>query len=126
MRKADCRNLWEGNKMSEPIVVLMTAGSQEEAERIARTLVTEMLCACVNVVPGVTSVYRWEGKVQHDQEWLLIAKTRHDVLEELITRVQALHSYDVPEIIALPVTDGSKAYLRWLDGKVHGNWHALD
>jgi periplasmic divalent cation tolerance protein len=111
--------------MSEALVVLITTGSQEEANHIAEALVAEMLAACVNVVPGVTSVYRWEGKIQHDHEWLLIAKSRRDVLENLVLRVQALHSYDVPEIIALPLAGGSEAYLRWLDGEVHRAWHAV-
>lgn len=112
--------------MTERMMVLMTAGSQEEAEQIARALVTELLAACVNVMPGVTSIYRWEGKVERDEEWLLVAKTRSEVLDELIGRVQALHSYDVPEIIALPITKGNETYLRWLDSQVHGQWHTLD
>jgi periplasmic divalent cation tolerance protein len=112
--------------MSEKLVVLVTAGSQEEAERIAHALVAEMLAACVNLIPAVTSVYRWEGQVQSDQEWLLVAKSRRDVLDDLVRRVQALHSYDVPEIIALPLVGGSDAYLRWIDREVHGGWHNLD
>jgi periplasmic divalent cation tolerance protein len=112
--------------MSEFVVVLITAGSQEEAERIAQALVSEMLAACVNVIPGITSVYRWQGEVQSDSEWLLVAKSCRDILADLTRRVQALHSYDVPEIIALPLAGGSEAYLRWLDGQVHGGWHALD
>ena len=112
--------------MSERVVVLMTAGSQEEAVHIAQNLVSEGLVACVNIVPGVTSVYRWEREVQQDQEWLLVAKSRRDVLDDLVRRVQALHSYDVPEIIALPLAGGSDAYLRWIDREVHGGWHALD
>ncbi|MGD8599139.1 MAG: divalent-cation tolerance protein CutA, partial [Anaerolineae bacterium] len=79
--------------MSEPVVVLMTAGSREEAQQIAVALVREMLAACVNVLPGVTSVYQWEGEVQQDGEWLLIAKSRRDVLGDLVHRVQTLHSY---------------------------------
>jgi periplasmic divalent cation tolerance protein len=112
--------------MSEQVVVLMTAGSQEEADRVAHALVAEMLAACVNVIPAVTSIYRWEGEVQRDQEWLLVAKSHRDVLDDLVRRVQALHSYDVPEIIALPLVGGSDAYLRWIDQEVHGGWHALD
>lgn len=112
--------------MSEQLVVLMTAGSQQEAELVAQALVTEMLAACVNVIPGVTSIYKWEGKVQRDQEWLLVAKSRRDVLDALVRRVQALHSYDVPEIIALPLAGGSEAYLRWIDRGVHGGWYDLD
>jgi periplasmic divalent cation tolerance protein len=104
----------------------MTAGSQEEALEIAGELVRTMLVACVNVVPGVTSIYRWEGQVAQDQEWLLIAKTRREVLSELIRLVQELHSYDVPEIVALPLVDGSHSYLRWLDGEVQGGWHQVD
>jgi uncharacterized protein involved in tolerance to divalent cations len=112
--------------MSERLVVLMTAGSREEAEKIANALVNEMLAACVNVLPGVTSVYRWEGEVQRDQEWLLVAKSTREVLGDLVRRVQALHSYDLPEVIALPVVGGSEAYLRWVDGEVQGGWHSLD
>jgi periplasmic divalent cation tolerance protein len=112
--------------MSEPLVVLMTAGSREEADKIANALVAEMLAACVNVLPGVTSVYRWEGAVQRDQEWLLVVKSTRQVLDDLVRRVQALHSYDLPEVIALPVVGGSEAYLRWVDGEVHGGWHSLD
>jgi periplasmic divalent cation tolerance protein len=117
---------WKGGAMSEQIMVLMTASSQEEADEIASALVAEMLAACVNVVPGITSVYRWQGEVQRDTEWLLIAKSRRDVLDALVQRVQTLHSYDVPEVIALPLVGGSEAYLRWLDREVHGSWHALD
>jgi periplasmic divalent cation tolerance protein len=117
---------WKRGAMSEQIVVLITASSQEEADQIANALVAEMIAACVNVVPGITSVYRWEGKVQRDAEWLLIAKSRRDVLDALVQRVQALHSYDVPEVIALPLVGGSEAYLSWLDREVHGSWHSLD
>ena len=112
--------------MSEPLVVLITAGSQEEAEHLAHRLVAEMLAACVNVVPGVTSVYRWEEEIQRDQEWLLIVKTERQILDSLIQRVQVLHSYEVPEIIALPLVGGSEAYLRWISDQVHGGWHSLD
>ena len=112
--------------MSEQLVVLMTAGSREEAEKIADTLVKEMLAACVNVLPGVTSIYHWEGEVQREQEWLLVAKSTSQVLNDLVRRVQALHSYDLPEVVALPMVGGSEAYLRWVDGAVHGGWHSLD
>ncbi len=112
--------------MSERLVVLMTTGSQEEAEKIAQALVKEMLAACVNIVPGITSVYRWEDEVQQDREWLLVAKTRREVLNDLVRRVRRLHSYDVPEVIALPLEGGSDAYLRWIDSEVQGGWHAVD
>ena len=107
--------------MPERLVVLITAGSREEAEQIAESLVGEMLAACVNIIPGVTSVYRWQGRVQRDQEWLLVAKTHSGALDDLVQRVQELHSYDVPEIIALPLTGGSEAYLHWIDREVCGS-----
>jgi len=104
--------------MAEQLIVLITAGSQEEAKHIARTLVGERLAACVNIVPDITSVYRWEGDIQCDQEWLLLAKSRQDLLDDLVRRAQALHSYDVPEVIAVPLVGGSEDYLRWIDGAV--------
>lgn len=106
--------------MSEPLLVLITAGSQEEAESIANALVAERLAACVNLVPGITSVYRWQGEVQRDQEWLLVVKSRRDVLDDLVQRVKELHSYDLPETIALPLVGGSAPYLDWLVGEVRG------
>ena len=101
--------------MAERVVVLMTAGSQEEADRLAQALVAEGLAACVNIVPAMTSVYRWQGAIQRDEEWLLLAKSQRDVLDALVRRVQELHSYDVPEVIALPLVGGSEDYLRWID-----------
>lgn len=106
--------------MPEPLLVLITAGSQQEAETIARALVAERLAACVNIVPGITSIYRWQGEVQRDQELLLVVKTRRDVLDDLVRRVQELHSYDLPETIALPLVGGSAPYLAWLVGEVRG------
>lgn len=104
--------------MSERVVVLITAGSKEEAQQIAAALVGERLAACVNVIPTVHSVYRWAGKVEEGQEALLIVKSRREVLDRLIDRVHDLHSYEVPEIIALPLVVGDAAYLRWLDEQV--------
>lgn len=99
---------------TENVVVLMTCGKMEEAERIARALVEEGLAACVNLAPGVTSIYRWEGKLCQDPEVLMLAKTRPERLEALEARVKALHSYTVPEILALPLRAGSKDYLKWV------------
>jgi periplasmic divalent cation tolerance protein len=101
--------------MSAHIIVLITTGSLEEGRRIARLLVDERLAACVNVVSPIQSVYHWEGKVQEDQEVLLIAKTAGALLEQLAARVKQLHSYDLPEIIALPIIAGANDYLRWID-----------
>ncbi len=100
--------------MFEPIVVLVTCGSEEEALKIAKALVEEHLGACVNLVSPVRSIYRWEGEVRDEKEWLLIIKTQKQRLEELERKVKALHSYSVPEIISLPITEGSSAYLNWI------------
>ena len=103
------------------MVVLVTAGSVEEAERMAEALVQEGLVACVNVLPGVTSIYRWEGAVQRDNEVMMVIKTRQPLLDRLVARLQALHSYDVPEVIALPIIAGSESYLGWLMGVTSGD-----
>ncbi len=98
------------------LVVLVTCGSRGEAHVIARRVVTLYLAACVNVFESpLNSVYRWKGKVRHAREFLLLIKTSRRRLAALRTEVQRLHSYDVPEFIALPVVSGSPAYLRWLD-----------
>ena len=96
------------------IVVLVTCPSHEVGEQVGRSLVEEQLAACVNVVPGVTSIYRWEGKICRDPEVLLVIKTRRPRLAALIRRVKALHPYSVPEIIALPLVGGSRPYLSWV------------
>jgi periplasmic divalent cation tolerance protein len=95
-------------------VVLVTAGSAEEAERIGRTLVEERLAACANVVGPVRSIYRWRGALEQASEHLLVLKGRTADVSRLETRVRALHSYDVPEVLALAVCAGSAPYLTWL------------
>ena len=100
--------------MQEFIIVYVTTGSPAESERIARTLVEEQLAACVNQSAPIQSIYRWQGKVEQNQEELLIIKTRRDLFAALERRVRELHSYSVPEIIALPVLEGNKEYLGWL------------
>jgi periplasmic divalent cation tolerance protein len=97
-------------------VVLVTAPDAESAARIARTLIEEGLAACVNLVPGMRSIYRWQGAVQEDAESLLIAKTRAGLVPALAARVRALHPYELPEVIALPVVAGSEPYLDWVRG----------
>jgi periplasmic divalent cation tolerance protein len=99
---------------TDGVVVLVTVASPEEADGIATALVTERLAACVNVVGPVRSIYRWNDQVQHDPELLLIIKSRAALFGELEARVRALHSYETPEIIALPIAAGSAAYLDWL------------
>jgi len=96
------------------IVVLITAGSQEEAQRLARLLVKERLVACVNIVPQVTSIFLWKEKVTEESECLLVVKTVVEAFPSLEARVKAHHHYDVPEILALPVVTGSSDYLSWI------------
>jgi periplasmic divalent cation tolerance protein len=100
--------------MTDALVVLVTAPTPERAAEIARALVDERLAACGNVVPGLRSIYRWEGKVQDEAEALLVLKTTRDRFEALRERVLALHPYDVPEVIALAVEAGSAPYLAWI------------
>lgn len=100
--------------MSELIVVYVTVGSGDEADRMAQALVGEQLAACVNRVRSIQSVYRWQGKVEQSDEELLIVKTRRQLFPALEKRVKELHSYSVPEIIALPILEGSADYLNWL------------
>ena len=101
--------------MSDPMVVLVTCGSEEEATKIANSLVEERLAACVNIISPVRSIYRWEGKIWDEKEWMLIIKTQKKRFEELEKKIKSLHSYAVPEIIALPVVEGFASYLKWLE-----------
>jgi periplasmic divalent cation tolerance protein len=96
-------------------VILMTAATEEEAGRLARMLVERRLAACVSRLPGLRSTYRWEGAVQESEEVLLIAKTLKTKVKELVKAVKREHSYSVPEVLSLPVKEGSRDYLRWLD-----------
>ena len=106
--------------MSEHVLVLSTVAQAEDAERIARALVERRVAACVNVVPGLTSFYRWKGALQRDDERLLLIKTRRDAFAALEQALRALHPYEVPEIVALPLEAGSAAYLAWIDENVGG------
>ena len=105
--------------MSEFLVVYITA-SGENARDLASALVREKLAACVNRIPGVESTYTWEGRVERDTEDLLIVKTRTDLFDRLKQRVQELHGYDVPEIIAVPIVQGSESYLEWMTASLSG------
>ena len=100
--------------VSEAIIVFMTASNGEEAARLADMLVGAHLAACVQIFPEMESVYRWQGKIERAPEILLLAKTTRSKFEELEREVRALHSYDTPEIIAVPVVAGSASYLEWL------------
>ena len=100
--------------MPECSVVLVTCGSEEEALKIAHALVEDHLAACVNLVSPIRSIYRWKGKVLDEKEWLLIIKTQAKRFDRLKIKVKSLHSYAVPEIISLPIIDGSSSYLNWI------------
>lgn len=101
--------------MATHIVVLVTASSDEEAVRIGYALVNEKLAACVNIVNPVRSIYRWQGKVEDSPETLLLIKTAATHLQAIAAKVTEMHSYQVPEIIAMPIIAGSRAYLQWID-----------
>ena len=96
------------------IIVYITAGTLEEAKRISRELVEKKLAACVNIVGGVTSIYRWRGRIEESGEYLLIVKTVKEKYSELEDSVRHLHSYEVPEIIAVPVEAGYERYIKWV------------
>lgn len=100
--------------MTRVVTVLITASSMDEARSVARGLLEQKLVACVNIVPGVESHYWWQGTLETAQECLLVAKSRPDLVERVTAEVKRLHSYTVPEVIALPVVDGNPAYLDWV------------
>jgi len=102
-------------KKTDRIVVLITAGSEEEAHKIAELLVNEKKAACVNILPAVDSLFWWEGKIESARESLLLVKTKASLFPEIVELVNRTHSYEVPEIIALPIIAGSEDYLKWLD-----------
>ena len=104
--------------MKVGMIVLSTVGKPEDADRIARELVERGLAACVNVVPGVVSYYRWKGKLERDEERLLVIKTTAGRFKRLRDALVSLHPYELPEVIALMIDGGHKPYLEWLDGSV--------
>ena len=104
--------------MTRFTAVLVTAGSMEEAEKIAGKLLDEKKAACVNIIPGVKSFFRWEGKKESNEEVLMIVKSRVEILDEVIEAVKTNHSCDVPEIIALPIAGGDENYLKWMEGEI--------
>lgn len=101
--------------MTNKIAVLTTCGSQEEAERLAHSLLEQRLAACVSIVPRIQSVYRWQGKIENATEYLLIIKTERERFEAIRTALETGHSYALPEVLALPVVEGSTAYLAWIE-----------
>jgi len=98
------------------IIVLVTTVNKAEAEKIAQTLLEEKLIACANIINPVISFFHWSGRIDEAEECLVVMKSRMDLFAELAERVKALHSYEVPEILALPIVEGSKAYFNWMGG----------
>lgn len=103
--------------MKDFIIILVTASSEEEAKKIAQVLVEKRLAACVNLIKDIRSIFRWKGKLSDENEILLIIKTRKKLYKNVEEEVKSLHSYEVPEIIALPIISGSKDYLYWVDSE---------
>lgn len=104
--------------MTDKIVVFTTCGSTEEAENLARQLVETHAAACVNLLPQIRSFYRWQGKIEDATEWLLVIKSSRAKFDEVRRLLEAAHSYEVPEVLALPVLDGSPGYLAWLESEL--------
>lgn len=109
------KNVWgKADNMAKAIVIFVTTSSIDEARKIGQTLVEEGRVACCNIVQSVESIFKWQGKLQVEREVLMICKTKEDLFNIVEKRVKQLHSYEVPEIIALPITQGSKSYLDWV------------
>ena len=104
--------------MTGPVVVLSAVGAPPDAERIARALVEERLAACVNVVPGVVSIYRWKGNVEQEPELMLVIKTLAERVDALKARLLELHPYELPEVVVIPIVGGHQPYLDWLAEQV--------
>jgi periplasmic divalent cation tolerance protein len=107
-------------RLMDEIVVFITASNEDEAAKIARALVEARLAGCVNIIKNIRSIYSWQGKIEDEPEVLMIVKTQKNLFESLSKKVKELHSYTVPEIIALPIVEGSEEYLKWLK-EVTGN-----
>jgi periplasmic divalent cation tolerance protein len=107
-----------GGFVTDKVVIMVTARSRRECRKIARKLIDEKLAACVNITQGVQSVYRWEGKVTQGKEFLMFIKTTRDLFPEIETEISLIHSYHTPEIICLPIIDGSRNYLQWVNESV--------
>jgi periplasmic divalent cation tolerance protein len=104
--------------MTDKIVVLTTCDSEMLAEQLARHLVEHRFAACVNILPKARSIYRWQEKIADAGEWVLLIKSRRDLFAALRAEIQKIHTYEVPEVIAIPVVDGSEAYFGWLDSQL--------
>ncbi|HHS12664.1 MAG TPA: divalent-cation tolerance protein CutA [bacterium] len=108
------------NQRDSAVVILVTASSLDEANSIGKTLVSERMAACANILPGIHSVFIWKKALCEEQECLLILKTRESFMKPIVEKIKSLHSYDVPEIIVLPVSGGSKEYIEWIMNSTAG------
>ena len=100
------------------IVIVITTKNSDEAHKIARALLEDKLIACANIMPGIQSVFWWEGKVDQAEETMMVLKSKRSLFKKIVKKVKSLHSYSVPEVIALPILDGNPDYLRWIDESV--------
>jgi len=105
--------------MTDKIVVFSTCSTPEEAKKIARKLIEERLAACVNVTPNVQSFYRWKGVIEESNECLLVIKSSRDLFDRLRLELEKAHTYEVPEVVAVAVVDGSPNYLNWIEGELN-------
>ena len=112
--------------MEGPVIILSSAGSEEEAIHIAQTLVREFLAASVNVIPGVQSIYRWREQVEQAVEWMMVIKTKRECADRTVSRLTDLHSYAVPAAIILPIEGGHPPYLNWIDANVESTWRNVE
>jgi periplasmic divalent cation tolerance protein len=108
----------QGGSVTDKVVILVTAASKRECRKIARRLVEAKLAACVNITQPIESIYRWEGKIADDQEYQLLIKSTRELFPEIKAAITKLHSYHTPEIICLPIIDGSRNYLQWVSDSV--------
>jgi periplasmic divalent cation tolerance protein len=104
--------------VTDKVVIMVTASSRRECSKIARRLIEEKLAACVNISQPIQSIYRWEGKIEQDKEFLLFIKTKRDLFQQVRAEIALVHSYHTPEIICLPIIDGSPNYLQWVSDSV--------
>jgi len=107
-----------GGIVTDKVVIFVTAGSRDECKKIARHLVETRLAACVNISQPIESVYRWQGQIAEEEEFLLIIKSTRELFPEIKTEISKIHSYHTPEIICLPIIDGSRNYLQWISDSV--------
>ena len=97
------------------ILVITTSGSDSEAKKLAQALIENKLAACVNIIPSITSIFRWEGKISAEPELMLIAKSHQKFFSKIKEKILSIHSYDIPEIISVPISEGSEEYLKWIE-----------